>query len=103
VMNVGQREGYQRIAHVLCELLVRLRAVGLAEDHTCTLPITQSEFADATGLTTVHVNRMLQQLRADGLIELKGDRLKVLDWDKLQQAGEFDPAYLHLERQEAAA
>jgi hypothetical protein len=46
---------------------------------------------------------MLQHLRADGLIELKGDHLKVLDWDKLQQAGEFDPAYLHLERQEAAA
>jgi CRP-like cAMP-binding protein len=103
VMNVGQREGYQRIAHVLCELLVRLRAVGLAEDHACNLPITQGEFADATGLTTVHVNRMLQELRADGLIELKGDRLKVLDWDKLKAAGEFDPAYLHLERQEAAA
>jgi len=103
VMNVGQREAYQRMAHVLCELLVRLRAVGLAEDHACDLPITQSEFADATGITTVHVNRMLQELRADGLIELKGDHLKVLDWDKLKAAGEFDPAYLHLERQEAAA
>jgi CRP-like cAMP-binding protein len=103
VMNVGQREGYSRIAHVLCELLVRLRAVGLAEDHSCNLPITQSEFADATGITTVHVNRMLQELRADGLIELKGDRLKVLDWDKLKAAGEFDPTYLHLERLEAVA
>src|SRR3954471_24883367 len=103
VMNVGQREGATRLAHVLCELLVRLRAVDLVEDHVCDLPITQGEFADALGFTTVHVNRVLQQLRADGLIELKGDRLKVLDWDKLQQAGEFDPAYLHLERQEAAA
>jgi CRP-like cAMP-binding protein len=103
VLNVGRREGYQRMAHVLCELLVRLRAVGLAEDHTCTLPITQSEFADAVGLTTVHVNRMLQQLRADGLIELKGDNLRIPNWEKLKQAGEFDPAYLHLERLEAAA
>jgi CRP-like cAMP-binding protein len=103
VTNVGRREGYQRIAHVLCELLTRLRAVGLAEDHTFDLPITQAEFADAAGLTTVHVNRMMQQLRADGLIVTQGTRLTVPDWEKLKEAGEFDPAYLHLERWEAAA
>ena len=103
VMNVGQREGYQRMAHVLCELLVRLRAVGLAEDHACDLPITQSEFADALGVTTVHVNRVLQQLRSDGLIQTQGTRLNIPDWEKLKAAGEFDPTYLHLERMEAAA
>jgi CRP-like cAMP-binding protein len=103
VMNVGRREGYSRMAHVLCELLVRLRAVGLAEDHVCDLPITQSEFADAVGLTTVHVNRVLQQLRADGLIQTQGTRLKIPDWEKLKEAGEFDPMYLHLEQMEAAA
>jgi CRP-like cAMP-binding protein len=103
VMNVGQREAYQRMAHVLCELLVRLRAVGLAEDHACDLPITQAEFADALGITTVHVNRVLQQMRADGLIESKGTQIKIPDWDKLKQAGEFDPAYLHLESDQAAA
>jgi CRP-like cAMP-binding protein len=103
VMNVGQREGSSRMAHVLCELLVRLRAVGLVEDHACDLPITQSEFADALGFTTVHVNRILQQLRADGLIELKGERLFVPDWEKLKQAGEFDATYLHLENERAAA
>jgi CRP-like cAMP-binding protein len=103
VMNVGQREAYQRMAHVLCELLVRLRAVGLAEDHACELPITQSEFADAIGITTVHVNRVLQQMRADGLIESKGTQVKIPDWDKLKQAGEFDPAYLHLASDQAAA
>jgi CRP-like cAMP-binding protein len=102
-MNVGQREGSSRMAHVLCELLVRLRAVGLVEDHACDLPITQSEFADALGFTTVHVNRILQQLRADGLIELKGERLFVPDWEKLKQAGEFDATYLHLENERAAA
>jgi CRP-like cAMP-binding protein len=103
VMNVGQREAYQRMAHVLCELLVRLRAVGLAEDHACELPITQAEFADAIGITTVHVNRVLQQMRADGLIESKGTQIKIPDWDKLKQAGEFDPAYLHLASDQAAA
>jgi CRP-like cAMP-binding protein len=103
VLNVGRREAYTRMAHVLCELLTRLRAVGLAEDHTCDLPIIQGEFADAIGVTTVHVNRVLQQMRADGLIELKGERLNILDWERLKQAGEFDPTYLHLESNQAAA
>jgi CRP-like cAMP-binding protein len=103
VMNVGQREGSSRMAHVLCELLVRLRAVGLVEDHVCDLPITQAEFADALGFTTVHVNRVLQQMRTDGLIELKGERLFVPDWEKLKKAGEFDATYLHLEDERAAA
>jgi CRP-like cAMP-binding protein len=103
VMNVGRRETYNRMAHVLCELLVRLRAIGLTESYSCDLPITQSEFADALGVTNVHVNRVLQKLRADGLIELRGDRLNILDWNKLKQIGEFDPAYLHLENEQAAA
>jgi CRP-like cAMP-binding protein len=103
VTNVGRREAYTRMAHVLCELLVRLRAVGLAEDHVCDLPITQGEFADALGVSNVHVNRVLQQMRADGLIETKGTQLRVPDWDKLKQVGEFDPTYLHLESDQAAA
>ncbi|KLK89912.1 Crp/Fnr family transcriptional regulator [Microvirga vignae] len=103
VLNVGRREAYPRMAHVLCELLVRLRAVGLAQDHACNLPITQGEFADALGITTVHVNRVLQQMRADGLIELKGDRLKVPDWETLKQVGDFDPIYLHLVQERPAA
>jgi CRP-like cAMP-binding protein len=97
------REAYTRMAHVLCELLVRLRAVGLVEDHVCDLPITQGEFADALGVTNVHVNRVLQQMRADGLIETRGTQLRVPDWDKLKQVGEFDPTYLHLENDQAAA
>jgi CRP-like cAMP-binding protein len=103
VTNVGRREGISRMAHVLCELLTRLRAVGLVEEHACDLPITQSEFADALGFTTVHVNRVLQQMRAEGLIELKGERLNIPDWGKLKEVGEFDPTYLHLESDQAAA
>ncbi|MFC1459521.1 Crp/Fnr family transcriptional regulator [Microvirga arabica] len=103
VMNVGQREGTSRMAHVLCELMVRLKAVGLVEDHACDLPITQSEFADALGFTTVHVNRVLQQMRTEGLIFTQGTRLTIPDWEKLKQVGEFDPTYLHLENGQAAA
>ncbi|WP_445502502.1 Crp/Fnr family transcriptional regulator [Microvirga sp. G4-2] len=103
VINVGRREGPTRMAHVLCELMVRLRAVGLVEDHVCDLPITQGEFADALGFTTVHVNRVLQQLRAEGLIVTQGTRLTIPDWDRLKQMGEFDPTYLHLVREDAAA
>ena len=103
VTNVGRREAYNRIAHLFCEMLVRLRAVGLAEGHACNLPITQNEFADAMGITTVHVNRVLQAMRADGLIALNGDRLNIPDWERLKDMGEFDPTYLHLESDQAAA
>jgi CRP-like cAMP-binding protein len=103
VMNIGQREAYTRMAHVLCELVVRLKAVGLVEDHVCELPITQGEYADAIGVTPVHVNRVLQQLRADGLIETRGTQLRIPDWDRLKQVGEFDPTYLHLDKDQAAA
>src|SRR5215203_3179445 len=101
-VNVGRREAYGRIAHVLCELMVRLQVVGLTQDHTVQIPITQNEFADATGLSNVHVNRVLQALRSDGLIVLRGNTFQVVDWDKLKQAGDFDPTYLHLHRRSAA-
>jgi CRP-like cAMP-binding protein len=102
-VNIGRREAYARISHILCELMVRLRAVGLMQDHTCEIPITQGEFADAAGLSNVHVNRVLQELRGDGLIVFKGSTLSVPDWDTLAQAGEFDPTYLHLDGKRAPA
>src|SRR5215216_7264814 len=101
-VNVGRREAYARIAHILCELMVRLQVVGLTQDHTAQIPITQNEFADATGLSNVHVNRVLQALRSDGLIVLRGNTFQVVDWDQLKQAGDFDPTYLHLHRRPAA-
>ncbi len=103
VTNVGQREAYGRMAHVFCELIARLRAVGLVEDHSCDLPITQAEFADAIGVSTVHVNRVFQEMRANGLIETKGSQVTVPDWETLKRAGDFDPIYLHLKREQAAA
>ena len=103
IANVGRRDGFSRAAHILCEMVVRLRAVGLAQGVTCELPITQTELADALGLTPVHVNRVLQDLRAARLITLKGGVLTVLDWDGLKQAGDFDATYLHLTNGHAAA
>ncbi len=96
MINVGRRTAYQRVAHLLCELLVRFQAVGLSRDGVCDLPITQSELADATGLSTVHVNRVIQELRRGGLIILGGRSFAVLDWEGLQLAAEIDPAYLKL-------
>ena len=95
VVNVGRRTAYQRTAHLLCELVARLRAVGLARGDVCDLPISQVKLADALGLSPVHTNRMLQQLRGEELIELGGGSLLVRDWEGLKRAGEFDPTYLH--------
>jgi CRP-like cAMP-binding protein len=97
MIGIGRRSAYTRIAHVLCEVLVRMRAVGLANGHECELPVTQAEIGDALGLSTVHVNRSLQELRGDRLIELRGGSLTVLNWGGLKKAGEFDPTYLHLD------
>jgi CRP-like cAMP-binding protein len=96
MLGIGRRSAETRIAHVLCEILVRMRAVGLTNAHACELPVTQGELADALGLSTVHVNRSLQELRGKRLITLKGNRLTVEDWEGLRKTGEFDPLYLHL-------
>jgi CRP-like cAMP-binding protein len=102
MVGIGRRSAYERIAHFLCEMLVKLKAVGLAQDHTCELPITQSELADALGLSTVHVNRVVQRLRREGLITLRGTTLVIHDWGDLAETGEFSPAYLHLGRDNRA-
>jgi CRP-like cAMP-binding protein len=96
VANVGSRQALGRVAHLLCELVVRLRVIGLADKLVFELPVTQTELADATGLSTVHVNRTLQSLRKQKLIHWKDSQLEVLDWAGLQHAGDFDPSYLHL-------
>jgi CRP-like cAMP-binding protein len=101
--SLGRREAYARIAHLFCEMVVRLRSVGLVRGDTCDFPITQAEIGDALGLSYVHVNRTLQELRSAGLITLSGGTLKILDWETLQKAGDFEATYLHLEREQAAA
>ena len=95
VTNLGQRQAYSRIAHLFCEMMVRMEDAGLARDKECALPLTQSQLGDASGMSSVHVNRVLQALREAELIEFKSGRLQVLDWDGLVAAGEFDTTYLH--------
>lgn len=101
VLNVGRRDARTRMAHVLCELGIRLHALGLADEYGYQLPMTQDELADAVGLTTVHVNRTLKALEADGLITRDRRSITFPDWKRLREAGDFNARYLHLEPQEA--
>jgi CRP-like cAMP-binding protein len=98
VANIGRRTAPERIAHLLCETVVRLEAAGLAKGNVYGLPMTQAELADTTGLSQVHVNPSLQHLRQAGLIYLRAGALTVLDRGRLEAFGTFDPAYLHLRR-----
>lgn len=94
VMNVGRRDARERIAHTLCELTIRL-GVKTDDPHIVyDLPITQMHLADATALTAVHVNRTLQSLRGEGLVEWRSGRFWVLDWEGLVKVAQFDPGYL---------
>jgi CRP-like cAMP-binding protein len=100
MINLGRRTAYQRIAHLLCEMGLRLQMAGRAQDNSFDWPVTQAALADAMGLTPVHVNRVLQQLRGEGLIVLRGAKVTILDWNALSDAAEFDPDYLGLTDQE---
>ena len=98
-LNIGQRSAYERLAHLLIELYLRLNTVGRAHHGRCDFPLTQNDLADATGLTAVHVNRTLQELRRDGLIELERKQLQILDMPRLIDAAMFNPNYLHLDHE----
>lgn len=102
-INLGQRTALERMAHLICELFFRLRAIGLTHGTTCELPVTQATLADATGISAVHVNRTLQELRASNLITLRGKHLTIDDLDALQTVALFNPGYLHLDEAERAA
>jgi CRP-like cAMP-binding protein len=97
ILSVGRRTALARIAHLLCELNTRLEVAGLSDGHTFRLPMTQADLADATGLTAVHVNRMLKQLRDRSLLTFQTGVVTIHDWKALAAVAEFDPTYLHLE------
>src|SRR4051794_39375325 len=96
IVNLGSRDAYSRIGHLICEVFLKLKAVGLTKGNTFDFPITQGEIGDATGLSTVHVNRSIQDLRKDGLIILEKGRCTIADLSRLEEAAMFDPTYLHL-------
>jgi CRP-like cAMP-binding protein len=97
VVNVGQRNARERIGHLFCELLFRFRAVGLSQGNSCAMPLTQVELAETLGLSSVHVNRTLQELRRQKLITLEGGTLTIEKLDKLMEVTLFNPDYLHLD------
>jgi CRP-like cAMP-binding protein len=101
IVNVGQRNALERMAHLFCELLYRFRAVGLNDGMSCTLPLTQVELAETLGLSSVHVNRTLQALRKRKLITLENGTLTIDNLDELKELSFFDPDYLHLDYNQA--
>jgi CRP-like cAMP-binding protein len=94
--NSGHRQANRQMAHLFCELLARMKAVGLEVDGSFRLPITQDDLGDALGISTVHVNRILKALRGKGLIIFDGKSLTVPDMDRLEAYAGFDVSYLHL-------
>jgi CRP-like cAMP-binding protein len=97
IANVGRRDSRTRTAHVLCEFALRQEDAGLGERGHYELPMTQEQLADVLGLTSVHVNRTLKSLEQEGLISRNKRAITISSWEKLRQAGDFNPAYLHLE------
>jgi CRP-like cAMP-binding protein len=99
VLNVGRRDARMRVAHILCELGVRLDSEALSQDYAYDLPMTQEQLADAVGLTPVHVNRTLKSLETDGLIVRSKRSISFPDWQRLRSVGDFNERYLHLQPQ----
>ena len=97
-LSLGRRTAIARMAHLLCELNARLGIVGLVQDNSFDFPLTQVEFGECLGLTSVHVNRTLQELRRRNLIELQSRRVTIFDLDALKSVAQFDDAYLYLHK-----
>src|SRR5205814_3611165 len=96
IVALGRRSARGRVAYLVCEIVWRQRAVGIAEDHAVRLPFTQTDLGDMLGLTAVHINRVLQGFRRDELITLDRRRLTLLDIGRLQAIAGLTPEYLKL-------
>jgi CRP-like cAMP-binding protein len=95
-LNIGRRDSRSRIAHLLCEFAVRLSVQGLKPESGYELPMTQEQLADATGLTPVHVNRVLKGLQTEGLITRNRRMIAFPHWQRLREVADFNTRYLHL-------
>ena len=94
LIDLGRRSALERVAHFLLELLARLQTVGLAQDHSYKIPLTQELLGDALGLSIPHINRVLRRLREDGLVVVEDQRVTIHDIDALSQLADFEPGYL---------
>lgn len=97
VMTIGRRDGPARVAHLFCELATRMQAIGRCDNGSFEFPVTQVDLADATGMTPIHMNRVLHRLRADGILSLHRHCVTIHYWVRLCRIGDFDPSYLGLE------
>lgn len=95
IVSMGRRKSVERVAHLMCELYIRLRNIGLATGHQCEMPLTQIVLADALGLTPVHINCVLRKLREEEAMDLRAGSLTILDPAKLARIAGFDDNYLH--------
>lgn len=95
IVSMGRRSAVQRIAHLMLELYVRMRNIGLTTDETCHMPLTQTVLADALGLTAVHTNRVLRELRERDVMKLGSSKLSIIDIVELARIAGFDDNYLH--------
>jgi CRP-like cAMP-binding protein len=101
--NIGRRTAEQRLAHLVCEMFTRMRAVGLANESSFSFPVTQADVADSLGISLVHAHRVIKKLKEDGLLRLERGVVEVNDWGRLCEFAEFDPTFLHLNETEKAA
>lgn len=98
ILNIGRRDGKQRIAHLLCEFALRMREAGFESDAGYEFPMTQEQLGDAVGLTSVHVNRTLKALAANGIVQRNKGFLTFSDWKQIRAIGDFSALYLHLDQ-----
>lgn len=99
ILSIGRRSAIGRLAHLLCELQVRLQVVGMTNGYSYALPLTQAQLADASGLTQVHVNRTLKDLRDRGFVTVRGGIVAIGNWNAMVDVAEFSDDYLYLDRQ----
>lgn len=102
IVSMGRRSSIERVAHLTCELYLRVRNIGLTHDHQFALPLSQQVLADALGMTPVHINRVLKELRLSGAMAIKRGSVVIMDPVKLVQIAGFDENYLHRRLRKAA-
>ena len=100
LVAIGRLQGNARVAHLLCEMFLRLQTAGRTQGQTFVLPLTQATLGEALGFTDVHINRSIQELRRSALVTWEGKTVTINDWDGLTDLAEFDPVYLSLQQRE---
>ena len=95
IVNIGQRPAPSRLAHILAELRQRLRIIGLTDNRSFDMPLTQEQIGDALGITSIHANRVIKQLRTEGIVEIHRGRVTILDERKFEELADFDNRYMH--------